>query len=332
MLSVFNCGQGDAMRLKPNHCYWDDIPLYIDLGPASFRKSIPDNQIDLLLTHCHDDHVSGSTFPNNMLIRDLYLPAYLPEYYKIMNKLNIRMPKLPLPRNGKATLVYDGFRMGQCRHNLVLNPPLDPMSLFQIGQIDDDIVNDFLKRFDTTVNDILSTSSRFEFEIIEPDGYQAKEFVRAAVYLIALKRTSSLEQAIKQFRNVDSNSLSVVFNFSSSEYSLLLTGDADKPVFNRLIRRGERRLKATVLKAPHHGSKHSLNKKILSFISPNIVIFSHDNGLFGRATDPHPNQQVLTDTLSIGCSNYFTNDVVKNGKKVYPGHTGAISNCNVEIL
>lgn len=332
MLSVFNCGQGDAMRLQPNHCYWCDIPLYIDLGPSTFHRTIADKEIDLLLTHCHDDHIRGSTFPANMLIRNLYLPAYLPEYYKIMNKLNVRMPSIPLPNSGKATLVYDGFRMGSCKHNLVLNPPLDPLSLFQIDKIDDEVVFNFLRGFDTSVDDILSTSIGFEFEVIEPNDYQAREFVRAAVYLIALKRTSSIDQAIKQFRKTDSNRLSVVFNFLSNEYNLLLTGDADKPVFNRLINRNEARLKATILKAPHHGSKHSLNKKILSYISPDLVVFSHDNGLFGRAIDPHPNKEVLNNVSTSECINYFTNDVVKNGKKLHMKHIGVIPGYNVEIL
>ena len=197
MLSVFNCGQGDAIKLKPQNCYWSDIPLYIDLGPSDFHKTIVDTEIELLLTHCHDDHIRGSTFPPEIVIQNLYLPAYLPEYYKIMNKLKARMPSIPRPTNGSATLVYDGFQMGHCRHNIVLNPPLDPLHLFQIDKIDDDLVDTFLKKFNTSVDDILSSTSGFEFDVIEPDSYQAKEFIRATIYLIALKRTTSLEQAIK---------------------------------------------------------------------------------------------------------------------------------------
>lgn len=331
MLTVFDCGQGDAIKLKPNGCYWEEVPLYIDLGPATFRQVIQDAQFDLLLTHCHDDHIQGSTIPPGSAIRDLYVPAYLPEYYKIMDKLKVRMPKVPYPRN-RTVLVYDGYSMGDCVHNIVLNPPLDPRVLFSIARnIQDETidgeVNNFLARYETSIDDILNSRGEFgehQFEL--PAGYQARNFVRMAVYKVALKRASTLELAIKRYKEHDSNRLSVVFKYQDMgrRTSLLLTGDADKSVFRRLMKRKANPLDVDVLKVPHHGSKGSLNQKILNVISPKIAIFSHDNGIFGTSTDPHPHDEVLKYVSKVaGCASVFTNDVVKNGKRLHKG-TGDI--------
>lgn len=42
--------------------------------------------------------------------------------------------------------------------------------------------------------------------------------------------------------------------------TFLLTGDASKKVFNRLIKEGKD-ISSTYLKIPHHGSKHNMNQK-----------------------------------------------------------------------
>lgn len=83
MLTVFNCGQGDAFKIESDGCYWSDVPLYIDCGPKSFKSIVSENEIDLLITHNHDDHIKGFDFSNVNKIRDLYIPAYFPEIRKI---------------------------------------------------------------------------------------------------------------------------------------------------------------------------------------------------------------------------------------------------------
>ena len=91
---------------------------------------------------------------------------------------------------------------------------------------------------------------------------------------------------------------------------MLLTGDASKKVFKRLIREGKD-ISATYLKMPHHGSKHNMNKKILSEISPEVAIISHDNGHFGSAKDTHPNQEILELLQNEKIKILLTNDVKK---------------------
>lgn len=98
-------------------------------------------------------------------------------------------------------------------------------------------------------------------------------------------------------------------NFEDTE--MLLTGDASKKVFNRLIREGKD-ISATYLKMPHHGSKHNMNRRILNEISPRVAIISHDNGHFGASKDTHPNQEILDLLEKEKIKILITNSVVKD--------------------
>lgn len=98
--------------------------------------------------------------------------------------------------------------------------------------------------------------------------------------------------------------------------SMLLTGDASKKVFKRLIREKPKAISAYYLKMPHHGSRHNMDEAILNSIKPRIAIISHNNGRFGKAKDSHPNQEVLDMLADRNIKILITNDVIKNGIKV----------------
>jgi beta-lactamase superfamily II metal-dependent hydrolase len=103
---------------------------------------------------------------------------------------------------------------------------------------------------------------------------------------------------------------------------ILLTGDAEMPVFSRLMRPSlprERQLpRADVLKMPHHGSRHAIDKRVLRWIRPGLAIVSHNNGRFGKQLDPHPHRQVVQTLSGLGITALYTNDVVKPGEPVIP--------------
>jgi hypothetical protein len=332
MITVYNCGQGDALRLIFPDCYWDTIPLYIDLGPPTFINTFSEPEIDLLITHSHDDHVLGPLPNSSMIIRDLYVPAYYPEFRKVITKLTRANINFPFRNCRNMVLLYDGVQIGCCSHNHVLNPPLDPLELFSLDDIDDQNVDEYLEAYGTSVEDILNTEEELpRYEI--PDGYQAKQFVKAMVLLISSRDKGSLDKAIKDFRDYDENKMSIVFRYErDSGTSYLLTGDADKSVFKRLKKRNESKLIVDCLKLPHHGSKASLNVNILKYIAPSIAVVSHNNGLFGRATDPHPNAEVIQWLAQCKISAYYTNDVIKNAKTLSGSHHSLIPNCEMEIL
>lgn len=123
--------------------------------------------------------------------------------------------------------------------------------------------------------------------------------------------------AVVEEYKLQSNQASIVFKYTQEDnISILFTGDADIKVLNRIINRGYD-VRAKYLKVPHHGSKNNLNKDILGEIEPEIAIISHNNGLFGRAKDPHPNKPILDLFKAHKISLILTNDVVKSGRIYY---------------
>ena len=104
----------------------------------------------------------------------------------------------------------------------------------------------------------------------------------------------------------------LVLRYEKLNFSFLLTGDASKKVFKRLICSDEL-IYTQYLKVPHHGSKKNLTNKILSYINPKVAIISHNNGRFGKAKDSLPNQEILDMLMKRNTKILITNDVIKNG-------------------
>ncbi|MDO2449475.1 ComEC/Rec2 family competence protein [Enterobacter vonholyi] len=339
MLTVFNCGQGDAIMLESDSCVFNSQkPLYIDLGPSSFTCNINSPVIDLLITHSHDDHLCGKFNGSNFIVDTLYLPAYFPEIYKILNKLlKGQFIKIPTAFQ-RVELLCEGSTFGGCGHMEVLNPPLDPNKIFSkkyTSEVSLQEIELFLQDNGTSVNDILNQDTPFN-NITYPEGYSGRTFVIIAINIIKkLTRNGNvtIEKAIKRFLEFDANKISVVFKYHEENVGLvyLMTGDADRSVFNRLIN-SKYCLKADVLKVPHHGSIKNLSKTILSKISPSVAIISHNNGKFGRARDTHPNTEVIDMLNKSGSAVYYTNDVIKNGVLTESAHSGPIANAAAVII
>ncbi|MDE8756592.1 hypothetical protein PZA22_19090 [Pectobacterium polaris] len=339
MLTVFNCGQGDAIKFESDSCVFNsEKPLYIDLGPSSFTCTINSQEIDLLITHSHDDHICGKINNNNLIVNTLYIPAYFPEIYKILKKL-LRGQFVKIPTAFQhVELLCEGSTFGKCRHIEVLNPPLDPNDIFSkknTSEFSPQEIESFLDEYGTNVDEIVDQETPFN-NITYPEGYSGRAFVVIAVNIIKkLTRNGNvtIEKAIKRFLEFDANKISVVFKYHEENLGLvyLMTGDADRSVFNRLIKK-KCCLKSDVLKVPHHGSIKNLSKRILSKISPSVAIISHNNGKFGKAKDTHPNIGVIDMLKNSGSAVYYTNNVIKNGILTERAHSGQIVNAGAIII
>lgn len=349
-LTMFNCGQGDSMLLHPGgRCYWSEIPLLIDAGPANFTPPLNGfNEIDLLLTHSHADHIGGVA-NINVPIRQLYLPAYFPEIIKIAKFVSKLFPlnqnasalKAISAQNWRTQILYEGCQFGNCRHVEVFNPPLDPaLALnFEIP-INEEVVervNIFAQEIlRVHPNQILETNISENTILNTPDRYEGLNFIYIFLDLMRTywEESRDAETAFDNVVKYDANKISVVFKFEMEhQLNVLFTGDADKLVFNRLIKQGHY-LEAEILKVPHHGSRYNLSPKILQAIAPKIALISHKNGKFGKAKDPHPNIQTILWLINVcGIANvYYTNDVLKHPLTVAGGYKGVIPNYQVEIL
>ncbi|MCW8827380.1 MAG: DNA internalization-related competence protein ComEC/Rec2, partial [Gammaproteobacteria bacterium] len=82
------------------------------------------------------------------------------------------------------------------------------------------------------------------------------------------------------------NDLSCVLKISSHDQSVLLTGDIEAVAERLLIEQYGERLSATILIAPHHGSKTSSTQPFIDMVSPEWVLFPV--GYRNRYHFPHP--------------------------------------------
>jgi len=75
--------------------------------------------------------------------------------------------------------------------------------------------------------------------------------------------------------NIRGNNASCVLKVSNAQGSMLLTGDIERAVESRLMRssQSKEKLSATVLIAPHHGSKTSSSSSFIDAVSPKYVVF-----------------------------------------------------------
>lgn len=85
----------------------------------------------------------------------------------------------------------------------------------------------------------------------------------------------------------DLNDFSLIFSLKLEEANILFTGDASPYVLNRLLQ--EPKIKTTILKIPHHGSKNGLNLAFLKLADPTYGVISlGKNNSYG-----HPHKEIL---------------------------------------
>ena len=105
------------------------------------------------------------------------------------------------------------------------------------------------------------------------------------------------------------NNNSIVANFCSMGFKLLFTGDIEEIAEKRLweLYRDTDKLKSTILKVAHHGSKTSSTAKFLELVTPKIALIGVGEGnKFG-----HPNNGVL-DRIRDYTNKIYRTD--KNGE------------------
>ena len=106
------------------------------------------------------------------------------------------------------------------------------------------------------------------------------------------------------------NDASIVLKLVYGSFAMLLTGDAELPVWERMLRskteeEAQELLRADVLKVSHHGSRTGTDAALLQGIAPQQAIISVGRG---NRFD-HPHEEVL-DLLSstVGEQNVHRTD------------------------
>ncbi len=115
----------------------------------------------------------------------------------------------------------------------------------------------------------------------------------------------------------DANANSIVFRIDHGAVSFLFTGDGEADTEARLLRSGQK-LGATVLKAPHHGSRHSSQEPFLKRVAPKHVVVS-----CGRDNEyRHPHEHALRRYRGVGAQIHRTDEsgdllAVSDGREVH---------------
>ncbi len=104
-----------------------------------------------------------------------------------------------------------------------------------------------------------------------------------------------LEESYRDAR-LKTNALSCVLKITTSHGSVLLPADIEKKTEYQLLARDSDVLPATVLIAPHHGSKTSSTEEFVRRVNPALVIFT----VGYRNRFSHPREEVVNRYRTIG--------------------------------
>ena len=121
---------------------------------------------------------------------------------------------------------------------------------------------------------------------------------------------------IEGFGKVDNlNNGSLVFMLVCGDTKILFTGDGEKELESKLVSIYGNKLKAQILKAPHHGSRTSSSEVFLNTVKPEVALISCEKGNdYG-----HPHKEVMNRYSKYGIRSYRTDtqgdlSVIMNGK------------------
>ena len=235
-----------------------------------------------------------------------------------------------------------------CRHIKCLNPPILVETYDWLGEMDlkdvSALVHElFSERFAVEMTDFIqmtrsemrsesrsmnmqelndywlsSREQEIDRRLAWAKGNYVLGFVMGNTSLLRrFNRNGSRKILEKIYKNYGkyTHDVCTVLRMNYNNTTMLLTGDASKKVFRRLIDEGQK-ISADYLKMPHHGSCKNIDKAILDYINPKVAIISHNNRRFGKGKDPHPNMEVLDMLSRKGIKILITNDVIKSNKKI----------------
>lgn len=99
----------------------------------------------------------------------------------------------------------------------------------------------------------------------------------------------------------NSNDCSIVIKLTYGRVSFLFTGDAAEEAEKEMVSHFSTKLKSTILKAGHHGSRSSSSDDFLRVVRPKIAVISVGKNPYG-----HPTKEVLDRLTHLGIKVYRT--------------------------
>ncbi|MBD5149987.1 MAG: MBL fold metallo-hydrolase [Oscillibacter sp.] len=199
--------------------------------------------------------------------------------------------------------------------------------------IDSHEIDDIFLREDLELNPELGQQGDIQRNIQRNKGNFVVNFIMENLKLFREFNNKPIRKNLQKIYNnyvSCTHDVCVVLRARYQGRIFLLTGDASKKVFYRLLEEGKD-ISADYLKVPHHGSRENLDEQILKEINPRVAIISHNNRRFGKAKDSHPNLEVLSLLQKHRIKILITNDIVKDGL-TYMQKANHMNDANVDII
>ena len=113
--------------------------------------------------------------------------------------------------------------------------------------------------------------------------------------------TPQLVDAVNDGQKSDPNNESIVGKLTYKKFSMMFTGDAEKPVEADILSNNKTKaLKCDVLKSGHHGSYTASTKNFVAAVNPSVVLISAGPDEERRNTYGHPHLEPLETYLAQG--------------------------------
>lgn len=265
---VLDVGQGDSILIISP----EGKSVLVDAGDTGRGKIVLDalsrynvKQIDLLIaTHAHADHIGGADEVINGASVVRVLDSNVPPPGR-------ETPDAPAKTKAKAPV-----RKGRDR----------------------------TAELPTTKSyvDYLAAINQRGAEIVYAEPGQKFEIGGGAVITVLAPMQPLFTKDQLRSGGNEPNANSVVVRLDYGQFSMLLTGDAEKQTEERLISRSSDLLEAKVLKVGHHGSKYATSEEFIRRVKPKYAVISDsENNRYG-----HPSQDVLTRLKAAGVKVYRT--------------------------
>lgn len=289
-ITFINVGYGDSILLRAG-----GYRLLIDGGtanPAEFTGSrtesyawLSENGVTCLdaviVSHIHDDHVSGLE--------------------KIIDRLDIKELWLPYPA--------DIFENGREAHTLPGAP--NNMLLFTRAFNCMRRIVQSAQRKGITLRELnvanggrIAAGSDLFVEVLGPEPARRTEFMGL---LRQAYHAATDEEATPLLTTLDrlSNDASLLLRMSDSEGSVLFPGDGCPPAWRHLLASGA--LKSDIWKIPHHGQIDSVTEEAIRGISPRAVVTTSSSDRRYNSSNPEV-YRAIRETLGPDVQFVFSDE------------------------
>jgi len=234
--------------------------VFCDVGQGDAAYVRLNNQTDILIDSGPDDRVLSC------------LGKYMPFYDR---KIELAILSHPQKDHfGGFLQLIDRYQI-----SLLVIPPVDNSADQQFINLKQKLTNNRIKLSILKAGDQISINSTKLFFF-----WPTKKFLDAS---LVFDKPRLVNNIILGASGLDSNYFSSILSLQIDDFRLLFTGDAPGQVLDRLPEKNK--LKTTILKVPHHGSKNGLTKKFLQLADPAVAVINvGKNNTYG-----HPSKEVL---------------------------------------